>query len=124
MDKVRKGDGRYAGLSAPPSVLPRFRRLPGAYQSGLGRSPKFLLFYQSIYTRTFPTQSSFFNIIHLTFATEIKLQLFKPIQIKVPPSTMTLSPQTISINPISVPSSDVDFGTVIENVDLENLTGK
>ena len=39
-------------------------------------------------------------------------------------STMTLSPQPISIHPVSMPTSDVDFGTVIENVDLENLTGK
>ena len=39
-------------------------------------------------------------------------------------STMTLNPQPISVKPISVPSSDVDFGAVIDNVDLENLTGK
>ena len=39
----------------------------------------------------------------------------------MPTSTMTLS---LSIHPISIPSSDVDFGAVIENVDLENLTGK
>ena len=42
----------------------------------------------------------------------------------MPSSNMTLSPEPISIEPISVPSSDVDFGAVIANVDLENLTGE
>ena len=37
---------------------------------------------------------------------------------------MTLNPAPLSIQSVSVPSSDVDFGAVIENVDLENMTGK
>ena len=46
------------------------------------------------------------------------------LKLKMSTSTMTMSPQSITIQPISVPSSDVDFGAVIENVDLENLSGK
>ena len=59
--------------------------------------------------------------LQITTLTTTTLQ---SIQINMPSSTMTLSPQPISVQPISVPSSDVDFGAVIENVDLENLTGK
>ena len=56
--------------------------------------------------------------------TTLPITTLQPNHIKMPSSTMTLSPQPISIQPITVPSSDVDFGAVIENVDLENLTGK
>ena len=37
---------------------------------------------------------------------------------------MAYIPRPISVNAVSVPSSDVDLGAAIENVDVEHLTGK
>lgn len=37
---------------------------------------------------------------------------------------MTVTTPAISARPISVPSSDVDFGALIENIDIENLSGE
>jgi len=30
----------------------------------------------------------------------------------------------LSVTPVSIPSSDVDFGTVIDNVNVETLSGR
>ena len=38
---------------------------------------------------------------------------------------MTVTRNPISVHPLSVPaSSEVDFGAEINNVDVENMTGK
>ena len=132
---------RSGAFIAPESRLgviqrrtPANRRLPGPHHClrivGSGASEMFSTYVvlpRSIYTRLLPIQTVILKPIStLTSTCEItrtKYHIFEAIQIKMPSATMTLGPQPISIQPISVPSSDVDFGAIIENVDLENLTG-
>ena len=107
-------------VAAPVRIIGELR---APISSGLGRTPKSPLLSHSIYMTAFPTQSALSKIISTLKISSraIKLPHFESIQFKMPTST---SPQPISIKPISVPSSGVDFGAIIENVDLENLTGR
>ena len=42
---------------------------------------------------------------------------------QVPNIAMTVPSFTPALKPVSVPSSDVDFGATLENVNVENLNG-
>ena len=37
---------------------------------------------------------------------------------------MTVATRSMTIEPISIPSSDINFGAKIENLDVEHLNGK
>ena len=39
-------------------------------------------------------------------------------------ATMTVTSPPMTIEPLSLPGSDVDFGAKIANIDIENLSGK
>ena len=39
-------------------------------------------------------------------------------------TTMTMTSPSVVIEPIDVPQSDVDFGAIIKNIDIDGLSGK
>lgn len=85
----------------------------------MGRLPLHNL-YPSLFSK-YSEQNSYQAEAHIFVHRTLSIFKLKKLH---PLSTMTVASRPMSIEAISIPSSDINFGAKVENLDVEHLSGK